>query len=134
MKKNILIVEDEAIIAKSLKLCLGELGYHVFKPVSTGEAAVQSADKNSPDLILMDVRLRGLMNGYDAVTKIRLHSNIPVIYLTGGDQFQIDEKAKNTKPYDYIIKPFDIEVLEKKIRKLLEEQCNFLKAAHAKTA
>jgi CheY-like chemotaxis protein len=126
MKKSILIVEDEAIIAKSLKLCLAERGYDVLKTVSIGEDAIQSVEKNKPDLILMDVRLRGLMNGYEVITQIRLHSNIPVIYLTGGDQYQIDEKAKDTKPYDYIFKPFDLEVLEKKIIKLLEEQCDFL--------
>ena len=121
MKKRILIVEDEAIIAESLKLCLKELGYNVLKPVSTGEAAIQSVKKNKPDLILMDVRLRGAMNGYEAISKIRLHSNIPVIYSTGGDQYQIDEKAKGTKPYDYIIKPFDYDVLANKIKKLIAE-------------
>ena len=112
--KTILVVDDELKIVKLVRDYLEQAG--------------------PPDLILMDVRLRGQMNGYEVIAKIRQHSNIPVIYLTGGDQFQIDEKAKNTKPYDYIVKPFDIEVLEKKIRKLLEEQCNSLKAAHAKTA
>ena len=127
MKKSILIVEDEVIIAKSLKVCLKEHGYNVFKIVSTAEDAIQSAEKNKPDLILMDVRLRGSMNGYEAITKIRSYSNIPVIYTTGGDQYQIDEKAKNTKPYDYIVKPFDLDVLANKIKKLLHKYCDSLK-------
>lgn len=127
MKKKILIVEDEAIIARSIKLCLKENGYDIIKTVSTGEEAVQSAAKNKPDLILMDVRLRGLMDGYETIAKIRVNSNVSVIYSTGGDQCQIDEKAKGTKPYDYIIKPFDHDLLVDKIKKLLDEHCDFIK-------
>jgi two-component system, response regulator PdtaR len=121
MKKRILIVEDEAVIAESLKLCLEDSGYNILKTVSTGEDAIKSAEKNKPDLILMDVRLRGPMNGYETVTKIRLNSNIPVIYSTAGDQYQIDEMARGTKPYDYIIKPFDHDELVSKIEKLIDE-------------
>lgn len=121
MKKKILIVEDEAIIARGLKLCLEDCGYKIVKTVSTGEDAIESAEKDKPDLILMDIRLRGSMDGYETVNKIRLYSNIPVIYSTGGDQHQIDEKAKGTKPYDYIIKPFDHLVLVEKMKKMLGE-------------
>lgn len=64
------------------------------------------------------------MNGYEAVTIIRLYSDMPVIYSTGGDQYQIDKKAKDTRPYDYIIKPFDLDVLADKIKKLLNEHCD----------
>lgn len=125
--KKILIVEDEAIIASSLKVFLKERGYNVLKIVSIGEDAIQSAVKNKPDLILMDVRLRGSMTGYEVMTKIRLHSNVSVIYTTGGNQYQIDEMAKDTKPYDYIIKPFDLDILLNKIRKLIDKHCNSLK-------
>ncbi len=121
MKKSILIAEDEAIIAKSLKLYLARYGYSILKTVSTGEGAVQSVKRNKPDLILMDVRLRGLMNGYETMAKIRLHSDVPVLYATGGDKDQICDKAKDTKPYDYIIKPFEQDVLVSKIKKLLNE-------------
>ncbi|MBU1087302.1 MAG: response regulator [Candidatus Omnitrophica bacterium] len=122
MEKNILIVEDEAIIASSLKLCLNNLGYNVFKVVSNGEDAIESSEKNNPDVILMDIRLRGQKNGYETVIAIRKSSNTPVIYLTGGDPDQIDEKAKDTKPYDYIIKPFDIAVLTEKIEKITDKK------------
>lgn len=133
MKKSILIVEDEAIIAESLKICLKEYGYNVLKTVSAGEDAIQSVEKNKPDLILMDVRLRGPMNGYEAITKIRLRSSIPVIYSTGCDRCQIEEKAKDTEPYDYIIKPFDLDVLADKIKKLLNEHCGSLETVSART-
>ncbi len=132
MKKTILIVEDEAIITESLKLCLEDCGYNIFTPVSTGEDAIKSVEKDKPDLILMDVRLRGSMNGYEAITKIRSHSKIPVIYSTGGDEYQIEEKAKGTKPYDYIIKPFDLGVLVGKIEKFLNGNCVPLQEVYAK--
>ncbi|MDD5668589.1 MAG: response regulator [Candidatus Omnitrophica bacterium] len=131
MRKNILIVEDEAVIAKSLKLCLEGCGYNVLKPVSMGEDAIQSMEKNKPDLILMDIKLRGQMNGYEVITKIRKHSNIPVIFLTGDNRFKIDEKPKNIKACDYIFKPFDFDVVEGKIRKLLDEYHDSVKAAQA---
>lgn len=126
MNKSILIAEDETIIAKSLKICLEESGYNVLKTVSTGQDAIRSVEKSKPDIILMDVRLSGLMNGYEAIAKIRLNSDIPVIYSTGGDPHQIDEKAKDTKPYDYIIKPFDLDELVNKIKKLLDEYADSL--------
>ncbi|MBU1044430.1 MAG: response regulator [Candidatus Omnitrophica bacterium] len=127
MEKNILIVEDEAIIASGLKLCLNGLGYNVFKVVSNGEDAIESLKKNNPDIILMDIRLNGEKNGYETVNAIRKSSNTPVIYLIGGDPNQIDEKAKYTKPYDYIIKPFDMDVLTEKIEKITEGHLNAVK-------
>lgn len=124
MQKSILIVEDEAIIARSLRLCLRQYGYNVLETVSTGEDAMRSVEENNPDLILMDVRLRGSLDGYETINKIREYSNAPVIYSTGGDQYQIEEKAKGTKPYDYIMKPFDLDVLADKVKKLLDEYCD----------
>ena len=120
MKKRILIVEDEAIVAKSLMICLRLSGYDVLEAVSTGEAALNSAKANDPDLIVMDVRLRGPLNGYEIMTRIRSHSQIPVVYMTAGEAEEIDQEAVNTKPYDYILKPFDHSVLLEKIKKLVE--------------
>lgn len=128
MKKNILIVEDEAIIASSLKQCFKALNYNVLKIVSQGKDAIESLEENNPDIILMDISLRGEMNGYQAMRAIRQSSRVPVIYLTGGDQDQIDKKAKGTKPYDYMIKPFEFDVLENKVKKILDAQRDVLKA------
>jgi CheY-like chemotaxis protein len=119
MKKRILIVEDEAIVAKSLTICLKMSGYDVLEAVSTGEDALESAKKNNPDLILMDIRLRGPLNGYQIMTKIRSHSDIPVVYTTAGNPDEINEEAKDTKPYDYILKPFDHSELLCKIEKMV---------------
>ena len=131
MKKNILIVEDEAIIASSLRMCLKDFGYNVLKIVSNGEDAVESSEKNDPDIILMDIRLRGEKNGYETVTAIRKISKAPVIYLTGGDPNQIDENAKGTKPYDYMIKPFDMDVLAEKIKKMIDGHLNYVQGMPA---
>jgi len=118
MKKKILIAEDEAIIAKSLRLCLQERGYEVLSPVATGEDAITSVDRNNPDLILIDVRLRGPMDGFKTITRLRGSSKVPVIYTTGGFPGEISERAQNTQPYDYVIKPFSIEDLVAKIERL----------------
>ena len=119
MKKRILIVEDEAIVAKSLMICLRLSGFDVLDAVSSGEAAMKSAEKDEPDLIVMDVRLRGSMNGYETMSKIRSHSRIPVVYMTAGESAEIEKEAVKTKPYDYILKPFDHNELVEKIKNLV---------------
>jgi DNA-binding response OmpR family regulator len=119
MKKNILIVEDDGSIATSLRLCLKDYGFNVFKNVSTGEEAIESAAENKPDIILMDIKLKGPMSGPQTVIQIRRHSNVPVIFMTGSDQYGLDERLKDTQPYDCIIKPFDVDVLVDKINKFI---------------
>jgi DNA-binding response OmpR family regulator len=118
--KKILIAEDEAIIASTLKLCLKELGYNVLKIVSTGEAAIDSLEKNNPDIVLMDINLRGEKNGHETAITMRAKNNIPIIYLSGGVPNKIEEKIKGTDPYDYLIKPFDFNILADKIKNLLK--------------
>lgn len=118
IKKKILIVEDEAIIASSLRLCLQEQGYDVLAPVATGEDAIESVEAHNPDLVLIDVRLRGSMNGFSTMMKVRSFSKVPVIYTTGGVPTEIREQARSTQPSDYVIKPFSIEELVAKIEYL----------------
>lgn len=117
-KKRILIAEDEAIIANSLRLCLQEIGYEVLSPVATGEDTIKSVEAHNPDLILIDVRLRGSMDGFCTMTKVRAFSSVPVIYTTGGVAGDIREKARDTVPADYVIKPFSIDELVAKIEHL----------------
>jgi len=124
MKENILIVEDDSLIGTGLKLCLEEFGFHVLPVISAGPEAIQSARENKPDLILMDMTLRGSMNGHEIMTVIRRESSVPVIYLTGGDQYEMDDKVKDTKPCDFLIKPFEDEELVRRINKLIDECCD----------
>jgi DNA-binding LytR/AlgR family response regulator len=105
-KTNILIVEDESIVAKDIQHSLKKLGYTVVGICSTGEDAIKSADELKPDLVLMDIMLKGDMSGIDAAGQIREKNNIPVIYLTAYADESTLSKAKVSEPYGYIIKPF----------------------------
>ncbi len=105
-KTNILIVEDESIVAKDIQNSLKKLGYIVVGICSTGEDAIKVTEELKPDLILMDIMLKGDMSGIDSATHIREKHNIPVIYLTAYADESTLSKAKVSEPYGYIIKPF----------------------------
>jgi len=103
---RILVVEDEAIVAMGIKQKLEDLGHQVVDIAYTGEDAVETALKKKPDLILMDIVLKGSMDGIEAAAKIRNQLDIPVIYLTAYSDEEVLERARITEPYGYIIKPF----------------------------
>ncbi|MCE3281195.1 MAG: hypothetical protein K0S44_3386 [Bacteroidetes bacterium] len=105
-KTNILIVEDESIVAKDIQHSLKKLGYTVVGMCSTGEDAIRTAEEMKPDLVLMDIMLKGDMSGIEAAGQIREKFNIPVIYLTAYADESTLSKAKVSEPYGYIIKPF----------------------------
>ncbi len=104
-KVRILIVEDEAIIAMEIESQLQSLGYEVTSTVDTGEKAIEKAETDKPDLILMDIRIKGEMDGIDTAEVIRIKFGIPVIFSTAYlDQERI-ERAKITMPFGYVLKP-----------------------------
>jgi two-component system response regulator LytT len=103
---NVLVVEDESIVSKDIQHSLKKLGYNVVGAAATGEQAVKLAMETQPDIILMDIMLKGEMNGIEAATQIRTETNIPVIFLTAYADESTLNKAKVTQPYGYIIKPF----------------------------
>ena len=103
---NVLVVEDESIVSKDIQHSLKKLGYNVVGAAATGEQAVKLAVETQPDIILMDILLKGEMNGIEAATQIRSETNIPVIFLTAYADESTLNKAKVTQPYGYIIKPF----------------------------
>jgi DNA-binding LytR/AlgR family response regulator len=103
---NILVVEDESIVAKDIQVCLKRLGYEVVGLESTGEEAVKKAAEVLPDLVMMDIMLKGEMSGIEAADLIRKNQDIPVIFLTAYTDRNTVDKAKETEPYGYIIKPF----------------------------
>jgi PAS domain S-box-containing protein len=102
---KILIVEDEAVIAKDLQWRLEGMGYDVPLTVANGEEAVDKATEINPDLVLMDIVLIGQMDGIEAAEQIRSKADIPVIYLTAYADEQTFERAKVTEPFGYLIKP-----------------------------
>ena len=105
-RPKIMVVEDEWIIANDIKNCLVDLGYMVSSIVATGEEAIEQAGQDGPDLILMDIMLKGEMNGIEAAKVIRHRYSIPIIYLTAYDNQYLVEQAKQTDNYGYLLKPF----------------------------
>lgn len=103
---RILIVEDDMIIAANLSLQLSNLGYEVTGIESRGEEAVGHASANAPDIILMDINLKGKLNGIETVSIIQKNHDIPVIYLTANSDETTFAQAKETHPYAFISKPF----------------------------
>ncbi len=108
---NILLVEDEVITAMLMENQLEGIGYPVFKHVTTGEKAIIIAKQEFPDIILMDIRLAGEIDGIEAAAAIKAESDIPIIFITGYDDKEIKERAEKTKPLGFLIKPLEIHTL-----------------------
>ncbi len=111
MNETILVVEDEALVAKALQRSLSGLGYHVPATASSADDALRAAERYHPDLVLMDVRIRGADDGITAATALRARFSVPVVYLTAyGDRATV-ARAKATGPYGYLLKPIKAEEL-----------------------
>lgn len=129
-KKRILVVEDEVIVAKDIEKRLLKLGYAVLAIVTSGEEAIKKAEDKNPDLILMDIKLEGKMNGLEAASQISSSLDIPIVYLTAYADDETLKQAKVTAPYGYILKPYEtrelhtaieIALYKHKIEKKLKE-------------
>jgi len=112
---KILIVEDEHIVAMGIKRMLKSLGYTLAGVASSGEDAIRKAEITFPDLVLMDIMLKGDMNGIEAAKEIKERLDVPVVYLTACSESKIVERAWKTGPLGYIVKPFDEKDLQKSI-------------------
>jgi CheY-like chemotaxis protein len=104
--RRLLVVEDDALVAEDIAQQLRKLGYEVVAVIDNGEEAVKQAFALGPDLVLMDVGLRGGMDGTEAARQIRLTSGRPVIFLTCHSDPVVLRRAKESEPYGYILKPF----------------------------
>ena len=111
-KFKVLIVEDEALTAKGLKIELEELGVVVLDPIAKGEDAVKIALQENPSLILMDIRLADGLNGIEASERIRLKKEIPIVFMTGYATEEMKERALKINPIDYLEKPVDMHRIE----------------------
>ncbi len=129
-----MIVEDEWTVAEEIKMVLESFEYTVTSMSSSGEEAIQYAEKDKPDLVLMDIVLEGEMDGIEAANEIRSRFNTPIIFLTAYTDEKILERASITGPFGYIVKPFvnedlkiSIEIalykyrIEKERKRLIEE-------------
>ncbi len=113
---KIMIVEDELIVSKSLEQRLNEEGYSVVATASSGEEAIELSRKVSPDLILMDIKLLGQLDGIQTAMLIKEQQDIPIIYLSAYADDEIITKATHTDPFGYVLKPYEIRDLKMTIR------------------
>ncbi len=115
-KKRIMVVEDEGITAMNIKVSLEDMGYVVTSISVTGEDAVNNVVEDRPDLILMDIILKGEIDGIEAAEQIRARFGTPIVYLTAYSDEAMIKRIKKTEPTGYIVKPFD----EKELRIAIE--------------
>ncbi len=101
-----MVVEDEALVARDIKASLEAMGYGVAAVIDSGEEAVVRAAEDGPDIILMDVRLKGEMDGVEAAAQIRSRLEIPVVFVTAHAEEALLERAKLSEPFGYVLKPF----------------------------
>ena len=106
-KARIMVVEDDRIVARDIREQLGRIGHSVIAVAHTGEAAVDLAVAEKPDLILMDIRLDGSMDGIDAAQLIRTQCQIPVVFLTAYADDETVRRASRAEPFGYLLKPFE---------------------------
>jgi len=121
---KVLVVEDENIVALDIKNKLKSLGFVVLPVISSGEEAIEKAYEYGPDLILMDIMLKGKIDGIAAAKKILETLKIPIIYITANTHIEIVERAKKIENCKYIIKPFHEKELENTIKLLLKLNIN----------
>jgi CheY-like chemotaxis protein len=121
-KVQILVVEDENIIALDLRIRLKGLGYAVLAVAASGEEAVDKATELDPDLVLMDIRLKGGMDGIEATQIIQARSDVPIVYLTALADEDTLQRAEATGAQGLIRKPFENEELQTAIEAALDQR------------
>jgi two-component system, response regulator PdtaR len=118
---KIVLVEDEFIIAMVLEKQLQKFGYDLAAKVTNGKDAIEAIKVHQPDLIIMDIKIDGDMDGIDAMNEIRKFSDVPVIFMSGNSDSGTRERAAETKPVDYMVKPIPIQELNNSIIKGLSK-------------
>jgi CheY-like chemotaxis protein len=107
MNATILVVEDEPFIASDIKKTLEALGYVVPPPVASGQQALEAVIAHRPDLVLMDIRIQGEIDGIETAARIGKNHGTPVVYLTSYSDDATLARAKITGAYGYLLKPFE---------------------------
>jgi len=110
MSKKVLIVEDEFIVANDLRLILIRAGYSIIGIAASAEEAEEHLQKNKPELVILDIRLKGKLSGIDLARKLK-NENIAFIYLSANSNQKVLEEAKTTEPYGFLVKPFRMQDL-----------------------
>lgn len=116
--KKVLVVEDDYILALVQQKFLEKMGFEVAASVTNGLDAIEAVKKHSPDVIIMDIRINGDLDGIQTMYEIQKFSNVPVIYSSGNSESSIIEKAKGTNMKAFFVKPINYEDLEGVINSL----------------
>lgn len=122
-KGRVLIVEDDVLLSLVEERLLKKLGYGVAGKAVNGADAVAKAKELKPDAILMDISLKGDLDGVQAMEMIREFSNVPVIYLSGNSDKYNMERARKTDYVDYLVKPITAEDLVTPLQNAMREEC-----------
>jgi CheY-like chemotaxis protein len=120
-KANIMIVEDEGVVSIDIRNMLKKAGYNIAAVAFQGDEAVTKAEQSGPDLILMDIGLKGEIDGIEAAKRILDRLHIPVVFLTGFADEVTMAKAQEVNPSGFIIKPINEEELKKTLEDILKK-------------
>src|SRR3989442_1585180 len=118
---QVLVVEDEKIVAADIQAQLEKLGYGVPGILSTGEDAIRTASETRPDLVLMDIHLKGRIDGIETARIMQARLNVPVVYVTSFADDRTLQRAKDTVPYGYVLKPFETKELQAAVEMALHK-------------
>jgi CheY-like chemotaxis protein len=119
--KNILIVEDEMVLAMSMRLDIENMGYRVSGVAMSGEEAIALVEGGCPDLILMDITLDGEMDGIATANQIIERHSVPIVFLTGNSDEDTIKRLGETSPYGFLKKPVFEQALKESIENALEK-------------
>jgi two-component system cell cycle sensor histidine kinase/response regulator CckA len=134
-KKKIFVVEDESIVSLEIQSRLKSLGYAVAGSAASGDEAIRKVVNLKPDLVLMDIRIKGDIDGIETASKIKVLYDVPIIFLTAYADEATIQRAKITDPFGYILKPFEerelhtnieIALYKDRTQKLLREKDKWL--------
>ncbi|HMI92935.1 MAG TPA: response regulator, partial [Polyangiales bacterium] len=115
----VLVVEDEAVVARDLERSLGDMGYDVIAAVTSGEEALRASSRRVPDVVLMDIRIAGDKDGIATASLLKARYQVPVIYMTAYADAETVARAAQSGPYGYIVKPFT----SREVRSAIEIAC-----------
>lgn len=119
MPHKVMIVEDEALVALATEMILTDFGFEVVGPVTNGSAAVETFERQHPDVVLLDINLRGAMDGCETAAALRTKYGATIVFVTGQADTATRERAMKTCPAGYLIKPFSPDRLRTAIENAL---------------
>jgi CheY-like chemotaxis protein len=122
LKPKILVAEDESIIAMDLRITLSKMGYEVTSVVNNALAAIQKAEQDKPDVILMDIMLGGSLDGIEAAKIISFNHSTPIIYVTALKDEETMKRAYLPEPYLFLMKPYTESNLQRAVENMLHSK------------